>query len=248
MSQSPERASAVSTQAIPAEGYPPAPWALQGQLYCARWWVRARQCAPPVDPELVPVQVAGRACVLAGFVDYQPGSVLAYRELMAGVLVRHTASGHSGVKVDHIWVDDARSLRGGRELWGVPKQLARFEFDSHAPGGGFSAKAWDAHGTLLLSGHFTSGLGLPGAGRTRLTLPGLNRLRGEVHASLVAFDTAPRLVRARFEVPPDSPLATLGIAGRRPWVGVNMRDFRVLLPAAKPVREVMMPATARERA
>lgn len=238
MSQSSERVSAGPTHAASMEGYPPAPWALQGQLYCSVWWVHGHQCALPVDAELVPIQVAGRVCVAAAFVDYQPGSVLAYRELLAGVMVRHTASGLTGLKVDHIWVDDARSVRGGRELWGVPKELGRFEFDPHAPGGGFSAKAWDERGALLLSGRFTSGLGLPGGARTRLPLSGLNRLRGEVHVSMGTFDTSPRLVRAHIEVPPDSPLATLGISGRRPRVSMNLRDFRILLPAARPLRGV----------
>lgn len=222
--------------AVPAEDFPPAPWALQGQLYCSVWWVPAEQCVLPVDPELVPLQVAGRVCVAAAFVDYQAGSVLTYRELLAGVMVRHTGSGRTGLKVEHIWVDDARSLRGGRELWGVPKELARFEFDAQAPGGGFSAKAWDAHGNLLLSGRYGSGVGLPGLGRTRVALSGLNRLRGEVHGSLGKLDTTPRLVRARIEVPSGSPLAALGIAERGPMVSVHLKDFRISLPAAKPVR------------
>lgn len=228
----------TSNAAAPERDFPPAPWALQGQLYAAVWWVPAEQCHAPRDAELVPIQVADRVCVVAAFVDYQPGSVLTYHELLAGVLVRHEASGAVGLKVDHIWVDDARSLRGGRELWGVPKELARFEFHHDAPGGGFTGKAWDADGKLLMEGHFTSGLGLPRGARTTVGMSGLARLRGEVHLSQGKLESSPRVVRPHVKVPADSPLAVLGLSVRDPMMmGVQLRDFRTRLPAAEPVRQ-----------
>jgi hypothetical protein len=188
-----------------------------------------------LDPELVPVQVAGRVCVATVFVHYQPGSVLTYHELLGGLLVRHGRTGRTGLTVPFIWVDSASSKQGGRELWGVPKELARFEFDHHAPGGGFSGQAWDESGRPLLSGHFSEGLGLPGSVRPKLALPSLQPLRGQMHGALASIQSAPKVVRARYTVPPESPLAALGIAGRTPLMSTWLKDFRTLLQAATPL-------------
>jgi len=218
------------------ETYPPAPWALTGQMYSSIWWVPAAGCTVPLDPELVPIQAAGRVCVATVFVHYQPGSVLTYHEVLGGVLVRHTRTGRTGMTVPFIWVDSASSKQGGRELWGVPKEMARFTFDHNAPGGGFSGEAWDESGRPLLSARFTGELGLPGSVRPKLALPSLQPLRGELHEAQASIECAPRVMRARYTIPPESPLAALGIAGRRPLLSTWLKDFRTLLQAATPIR------------
>ncbi|WNG23913.1 hypothetical protein F0U62_07650 [Cystobacter fuscus] len=40
---------------------------------------------------------------------------------------------------------------------------------------------------------------------------------------------------AEWTIPQDSPLASLGLAGARPWVSFQARDFEWTLPAAVPV-------------
>src|SRR5262245_46648679 len=47
------------------------------------------------------------------------GGTLAYHELIVF---------RPGVKVAHIYVDSPESMRGGRELWKLPKQLAEFTY------------------------------------------------------------------------------------------------------------------------
>ncbi|EPX60488.1 hypothetical protein D187_001975 [Cystobacter fuscus DSM 2262] len=50
------------------------------------------------------------------------------------------------------------------------------------------------------------------------------------------FRFSPRLLRgAEWSIPQDSPLASLGLAGARPWVSFQARDFEWTLPAAVPV-------------
>jgi hypothetical protein len=61
--------------------------------------------------------------MLLVFVRYLDG-VLRYDELVFGTPIWYR--GHAGIWVDRIWVDSVPSLWGGRRLWGVPKQLARF--------------------------------------------------------------------------------------------------------------------------
>jgi acetoacetate decarboxylase len=68
---------------------------------------------PPVtDPVTVPPDVR-----------YTAGT-LTYNELAVGPLVRRGA--RTGALAHHIWVDNPASLWGGRQLWGIPKQLAEF--------------------------------------------------------------------------------------------------------------------------
>jgi acetoacetate decarboxylase len=61
--------------------------------------------------------------------SYGARSSLQYHELIAvPALVRRGV--RIGVWISHIYVDDAGSLAGGREIWGLPKLPARFELDT----------------------------------------------------------------------------------------------------------------------
>ena len=111
----------VSTEPSPA-GYPPEPWALRGVGYLALWLVPANKL-PALPDRVRPLRIAGRTIVSTAFVDYQPTGQLSYRELLVAVLVR------SGLTIPQIWVDSPASLAGGRELWGIPKNLAELRVE-----------------------------------------------------------------------------------------------------------------------
>ena len=72
--------------------YPPAPWALRGQMYCSVWMVPAERVQVHLDPAFELLTIAGRACVAACFVDYQEGSVLTYGEEAISVEVEHVGN------------------------------------------------------------------------------------------------------------------------------------------------------------
>ncbi|PTL81853.1 hypothetical protein DAT35_23280 [Vitiosangium sp. GDMCC 1.1324] len=217
--------------------YPPAPWALRGQMYFSVWMVPAERLQVRLDPAFELFTIAGRACVAACFVDYQEGSVLTYGELFGAVSVRTRGSHHHGLTVTHMWVDSERAMRGGHALWGMPKQMARFELDHQPPGGSvFSGTGWDPRGGELARVRFQPLAGLPRSVRIPLGLPNLQMLRGRVHAPKAAIRFSPRLLRgAEWSIPTDSPLASLGIVGARPWLSGQVRDFEWNLPAATPV-------------
>ncbi|MCS7477380.1 acetoacetate decarboxylase family protein, partial [Umezawaea endophytica] len=115
--------------------YPPEPWDLHGHGCVSLWTVRARDL-PALPDGVRPVTAFGRALVTTAFVDYLPGSLLPYRELLVGVLVRHGA--RPGLSITDIWVDSPQSKAGGRELWGIPKELADLTI---VPAPAFSANA-----------------------------------------------------------------------------------------------------------
>jgi hypothetical protein len=79
-------------------------------------------------PEVEGVRpLLGRRCVLVALVRYLEGT-LRYDELLVGPLVRRGL--RVGVFCGSIWVNDAASLWGGRRIWGIPKQMARFDWEN----------------------------------------------------------------------------------------------------------------------
>ncbi|MFE2302578.1 acetoacetate decarboxylase family protein [Streptomyces sp. NPDC059445] len=109
--------------------YPEEPWHLAGRMYLSLWLVPAREL-PRVADGTRPVTVAGRGAVGAAWVVYENDSVLHYNELLRAVLVRD--GGRPRVCITDIWVDSPASMTGGRELWGIPKELAEFAIDRTA--------------------------------------------------------------------------------------------------------------------
>ena len=88
--------------------YPPEPWVLCGQMHVSVWLPpRGSRPSHPVPSGIRRLLVAGRTVVGTAWVDYQPGGVLAYRELLAAMLVR------DGVRpratITGIWVDSVPS-------------------------------------------------------------------------------------------------------------------------------------------
>ncbi|MGK4903871.1 acetoacetate decarboxylase family protein [Streptomyces albus] len=110
-----------------SETFPPQPWRLRGQMYVALWQVPARRLPGwLLPPGVRPLGWRERRVVVTFWVDYRHGGTLAYRELLVALAVRD-GHGPAGCAVE-AWVDDDRSLAGGRELWGIPKQPAVFAF------------------------------------------------------------------------------------------------------------------------
>src|SRR4051812_33530509 len=101
--------------------YPPPPWISDGQMWTGVYPVTS----PPALPEgLRPF--LDPSWVLLVFVRYLAGT-LRYDELVIGSLARRGL--RVGIYVHDIWVDSEASLRGGRRIWGLPKELATFAWE-----------------------------------------------------------------------------------------------------------------------
>ncbi|MFF1697887.1 acetoacetate decarboxylase family protein [Streptomyces sp. NPDC058257] len=104
--------------------YPPAPWHMRGQLWGGFF---AAASAPALPADLSHLAPRSLAVLL---IRYREGT-LSYDEFIIGSLVRRGV--RAGLYVHRIWVDDERSLWGGRRIWGAPKRLAEFHWsDSQA--------------------------------------------------------------------------------------------------------------------
>ncbi|MEU7068125.1 acetoacetate decarboxylase family protein [Streptomyces sp. NPDC046161] len=101
--------------------YPPAPWRMSGMMWMGLFPTLRRLPVPHSLSVLLP-----RHLVIAA-IRYLDGD-LSYSEFVVASLVRR---GHRvGTFVHRIWVDSSLSQQGGRDIWGLDKQLARFDWTS----------------------------------------------------------------------------------------------------------------------
>ena len=171
--------------------YPEAPWRLHGELILVPTW-------PP-----------GRGVMLARYT----GGTLAYHELIA---FSHTTP--RGAVISHIYVDDERSLHGGIEIWGLPKQLATFTYERDR----FTARQGDV--TLLHAWIRRR------RGRLPLTLPTPFTSHRGVTIGRARIKGALALVK--LEVPHNSPIAHLRLNGTHLALAGDELDLTIPPPHA----------------
>jgi len=116
--------------------YPLAPWSLQGKALISFHAVdiAAMQSFLPATLEILPI-FPGKTLGGLYLSSYEDGSVLTYNELIVFCgLVRY--GDRISAWVTHIYVDQPQSVAGGQNIWGLPKQLASFQWSgsSHSHG------------------------------------------------------------------------------------------------------------------
>lgn len=104
--------------------YPPEPWRLAGEACLSMWRLPVDE-VPGLPAGAEPILIGGRASVFTAWIDYRPPGQLSYHELLCAVAVHGRGLAAS---ITQIWVDSEISRDGGRELWGIPKELASFGF------------------------------------------------------------------------------------------------------------------------
>lgn len=115
-------------QASRDAAYPPAPWYLSGEALLRLQPVPVEQVKHQVPAEVTVVSIApGRTLAGVFLACYGDASTVQYHELIIiAALVRRGAK--LGGWISHIYVDDLQSLVAGREVWGLPKQMANFNW------------------------------------------------------------------------------------------------------------------------
>jgi hypothetical protein len=153
---------------------------------------------------------------------YSTRSTLSYHELAVAPALTHSGS-QAGFWISHIYVDSPVSLAGGREIWALPKQLARFEWREGA------VEVFD--GPIRLCGirwtprrfRIPAPLVVPVFSRRELQLRRF-WLRGWVAA-------AP--CRGSIRIDRDAPFSSLGFESAKTLIQVN---FRARIGAPAPAR------------
>jgi hypothetical protein len=202
--------------------YPPAPWRIAGPaMICpALVPLDAARDQVPGDVEVVAV-APGRTA--GGFLlaAYEGDSTLHYGELLV-VAALTRVEGKLGLWISHAYVDSPASLAGGRRMWGVPKDLATFDWDTR------SVTLTRDDGTPLLETTFPRPKRL-------VPIPALLACNGTTGAAdrrrfvgTGQLRLAP--ARAAVTVASASPLASLALAGPRRLALAGDADVRIRAP------------------
>jgi hypothetical protein len=206
----------------PDPQYPPPPWRLRGEAAILTAPVRAQAARAAGVPGGATLRSAG-GWTLGGVLlaRYDETATLAYHELIvfSGLA---TVGGRPAFIVSHIYVDSPASRLGGREIWGLPKELAGFAWSSR------EARV-EQDGRLLLRARLRRRAG-------GVPLPMLAASLGRRDGLALRASGAGVLRRAvpalgRLEVPDDAPFAFLGLAGTRAGVAGDGLDLRFGAPA-----------------
>lgn len=198
------------SEAPPWTPFPAAPWIMRGGA-----WIGFFRSPTPVALPTGFTHVLGSRSVVIGLVRYRDGT-LRYDELFVGSLARRGS--RIGLHIDYMWVNDAASLWGGRRVWGMPKQLARFEWS------GATARIADDAGaiaTLSIDPHTAFAPRLP------MIAPAF----GEVDGRIVFFVARAwaRLGRAGMRLGDWSPRFPYHI-GSQPLASLAAKPFHLVVP------------------
>lgn len=206
--------------------YPQAPWTLQGKAIVTLHLVDIERVRPFIPSELDIISVwPGKTLGGVYVSSYELGSVLEYNELIviAGI---GSYSGNVGSWVSHIYVDNPDSVAGGREIWGLPKELAEFTW---MKGEESSVIVRQGDRQLCNLSYGQQSLALP------LPLPALSfsSLGSDIVSFKSDFQSRFGLVSGKLEVPTESPFANLNLG--QPWLTGYCDDMRLLVGAPEVV-------------
>ena len=208
--------TARMTMQVPVASYPPAPWDLAGQLWMGVFRLHAGVVPVPSGAK----RLLGPRWMLLVFVRYLEG-VLRYDELAFGVPI--ACGGHYGIWVDRIWVDSTPSLWGGRRLWGVPKELARFDWQ------GDSVTVEDGGGHIVTLTLDRTPARLP---EWPFAAPGVGQIDGQLVAA--SGRVRGRLGRGGLRI--TAWTSRFGYCpSAQPRVSFGLKPFQMHLPAAEPL-------------
>ncbi|MGL5191987.1 MAG: acetoacetate decarboxylase family protein [Chroococcales cyanobacterium] len=208
--------------------YPCAPWTLKGRALQTLHPIDTRRVRSLVPSDLAIVEIfPGKTVGGVYCAKYGAGSTLLYNELIVVCgLVRHRMQ--VGAWISHIYVDHPDSVAGGREIWGLPKELAEFTWERDE-----RDRVMVRQGDrLLCSLAFslkTFRFPMPFAFPSFSTL-GSNLLLfpGELTSHI-------GLVDSRLVVPPESPFSMLNLS--TPWLTFSCEDLRLVAGAPKVIQE-----------
>ncbi|MGB5595412.1 MAG: acetoacetate decarboxylase family protein [Crocosphaera sp.] len=192
--------------------YPPAPWHLKGYAFNSFHLLDIEKVRPmiPSDLEIVsllPGKTLGNVYVSA----YTEGSILEYNELIISpALVRYQKM--VGSWISHIYVDDPDSVAGGKEIWGLPKEMADFSWQKNQKLCQFNWKK----GLLNLGTWWQQTI-------TGKVLSGIDEKRLLFKSQ---FKSPIQLVQGIINIPSNSPFYCLQI--NQPFITLNFKKLNLL--------------------
>ncbi len=214
--------------------YPSAPWTLYGRALQTLQLVEIEQARPLIPPELQIISVwPGKTIGGVYLASYGPGSVLEYNELIVvPALVNY--SGKIGFWISHIYVDNPDSVAGGREIWGLPKELAEFDWKQGKQGQIVVRQS----ARQLCSFYYAQ---QTWGWRQQFTVPSFSALGTDLLSFQGRVKSRVGLTSARLKVPVESPFA--GLIGQ-PWLTISCQALTMTAHAPERVGQCDRPRSS----
>ena len=207
--------------------YPQAPWTLQGYAIQTLHLVNIDRVRPLIPLELKILSVwPGKTLASVYLSNYRSGSVLEYSELIiAPALVNYQSK--IGAWISHIYVDNADSVAGGREIWGLPKEPAEFTWEQ-----GERITVHQENRKLCSLNYNRQNL----AWRQWLSASTFSTKGADLLIFPAAFESILGLISSKLEIPAESPFSGIGLG--QPWLTVRCEQMSLRVDAPKVVGQI----------
>lgn len=206
--------------------YPTAPWTLKGYAIQTVQLLDIERSRPLIPQELEIISIwPGKTVGSVYLSSYKFGSTLEYNELIvvAGMV---NYSGNIGAWISHIYVDNPNSVAGGREIWGLPKELAEFTW---LTGEESSVTVRQGNREICSLIYTKPSLAFP----VSLALPSFSSLASDFLLFKGDFASRVGLVSGKLQLPTESPLTSLNLG--QPWLTAYCDDLRFVANAPEVV-------------
>lgn len=203
--------------------YPQAPWRLQGYAFQTLQPLDIDRVRPLIPSELEIISVwPGKTLGGVYLSYYGSDSVLEYSELIViPALVAY--GGKFGGWVSHIYVDNSDSVAGGREIWGLPKELAEFNWEDNC------VRVRQGNRRLCTLNYNRQSFGL----KQRLGASSFSTLGTNLLLFPAEVESRFGLVSSKLEIPAESPFANLNLG--QPWLTVHAEQMNLKVSAPEVV-------------
>ncbi|MEH2463169.1 acetoacetate decarboxylase family protein [Nostoc sp.] len=207
--------------------YPQAPWTLQGYAIQTLHLVNIDRVRSLIPLELKILSVwPGKTLASVYLSNYRSGSVLEYSELIiAPALVNYQSK--IGAWISHIYVDNADSVAGGREIWGLPKEPAEFTWEQ-----GERVTVHQENRKLCSLNYNRQNL----AWRQWLSVSTFSAKGADLLIFPAAFESVLGLISSKLEIPAESPFSGIGLG--QPWLTVRCEQMSLRVDAPKVVGQM----------
>lgn len=207
--------------------YPPAPWTLKGYAFQTLQLVDTEQASKFIPPELEVISLLPGKTIGSIYIScYESGSILKYNELIVVPgLVRYQEK--FGGWISHIYVDNPDSVAGGREIWGLPKEMADFTWNN-------GSVSVSQNNRELCSLRYQKGLfHLSTWWQQELSVGSFGGLETELLFFENQFKSQISLIEGNLEIPQQSPFASLNLD--KPLCTLNLQQLELVSGVPKVV-------------
>lgn len=204
--------------------YPQAPWTLQGKAFQTLHLLDIDRVRPLIPSELNIISVFPGKTLGGVYLSYYgTGSVLEYSELIV-ISAILSYNNKFGGWVSHIYVDNSDSVAGGREIWGLPKEMAEFTWKDDN-----RVSVQQGNRTLCHLNYNRQGFGL----KQRLSASSFSSMGSNLLLFPAEVESRFGLVSSKLEIPAESPFASLNIG--QPWLTVHADSLNLKVGAPEVV-------------